>query len=374
MPGSGVPAAQNGNITSLKWWHVNQYNQTYSYKYDHLNRVTDAIHGEIAGTTYSVKNEYNEKFQYDVRGNILKLDRQGLVPRQDIAELCYKPITIDSLQYIYATGTNKLTQVVDHAPCPDMIQLPQDIDRDITYAANQEIWVDKTKVHCGVQMNLYAPNTKIFDSLILAGQSCTAPLVTAYPGPCPQTKYTEGFNQQSASGLYTYDNSGNLSYDPNKKLTFYYNYHNLPYRIVGAENDELQMLYAADGRLLQRKYLKNNAQISKTDYLRGKEYKSDIPESIYHKDGRVIQKGGNTYQYEYHIKDHLGNVRVTFEDMNANGIISSNEIKSRNDYYSFGMEWNNRWELGDTILPENLKRYNGKELFSEMDLGHYAYG
>ncbi|MFZ1704845.1 MAG: RHS repeat-associated core domain-containing protein, partial [Saprospiraceae bacterium] len=151
-------------------------------------------------------------------------------------------------------------------------------------------------------------------------------------------------------------------------------YHNLPYRIVGAENDELQMLYGADGSLLQRKYLKNNAQISKRDYLRGKEYKSDILESIYHKDGRVIQKGGNTYQYEYHIKDHLGNVRVTFEDMNANGIISSNEIKSRNDYYSFGMEWNNRWELGDTILPENLKRYNGKELFSEMDLGHYAYG
>ncbi|MBK9567138.1 MAG: hypothetical protein IPO37_18805 [Saprospiraceae bacterium] len=145
LPCSGVPAAQNGNITSLKWWHVNQYNQTYSYKYDHLNRVTDAIHGEIAGTTYSVKNHFNEKFQYDSRGNILKLDRQGLVPRQDIAELCYKPITIDSLQYIYATGTNKLTQVVDHAPCPDMIQLPQDIDRDITYAANQEIWVEKPR-------------------------------------------------------------------------------------------------------------------------------------------------------------------------------------------------------------------------------------
>ncbi|MBK7634680.1 MAG: hypothetical protein IPJ13_10565 [Saprospiraceae bacterium] len=51
LPGSGVPAAQNGNITSLKWWQANQYNQTYSYKYDHLNRVTDAIHGEIAGTT-----------------------------------------------------------------------------------------------------------------------------------------------------------------------------------------------------------------------------------------------------------------------------------------------------------------------------------
>ena len=38
------------------------------------------------------------------------------------------------------------------------------------------------------------------------------------------------------------------------------------------------------------------------------------------------------------------------------------------------MEWNNRRELSDTISPENLKRFNGKELFSEMNLGHYAYG
>jgi hypothetical protein len=42
MTGSGVPARQNGSITTLKWWHANQYNQTYSYMYDHLNRVTDS--------------------------------------------------------------------------------------------------------------------------------------------------------------------------------------------------------------------------------------------------------------------------------------------------------------------------------------------
>jgi len=198
-------------------------------------------------------------------------------------------------------------------------------------------------------------------------------MVTTYPGPCPQTKYTEGFNQQSMAGLYTYDTGGNLIFDPNKKVTFYYNYHNLPYKIVGSENDEIQMMYSADGTLLQRKYIKNNVEVSKRDYLRGKEYKSDILESIYHADGRVIKKG-SLFTYEYHIKDHLGNIRVTFVDDDANGLITGTELRSRNDYYSFGMEWNNRWELGDTISPENLKKYNGKELFSEMNLGHYAYG
>ncbi len=372
LSGSGVPARQNGNITALKWWHLNQYNQTYSYKYDHLNRVTEARHGEIQGTSYSLKNQYNEQFLYDPRGNMTKLDRKGMVQRPDIQDNCYKPMTIDSLTYVYALGTNQLVQVVDKAPCPEVITLPAEIDRDIIYAASQEIRIDHTKVGCGVEMSLYAPNTLITDSLILLKQTCTAPMVTAYPGPCPQTKYTEGFNQQSMAGLYTYDTGGNLIFDPNKKVTFYYNYHNLPYKIVGAENDELQLLYSADGTLLQRKYLKDGVQISKRDYLRGKEYKSDILESVYHADGRVIKKG-SLFTYEYHIKDHLGNVRVTFEDLNNNGNITSNEIKSRNDYYSFGMEWNNRWELSDTISPENRYRFNGKERWQEMNLSLSNY-
>ena len=233
-------------------------------------------------------------------------------------------------------------------------------------------------MRCGVNLKLTAGNEiKIIDSLhipscgalvqtysgpctdAIVGQSFTAPLVTAYSGPCPQTKYTEGFNQQSVGGLYTYDNSGNLSYDPNKKLTFYYNYHNLPYRIVGAENDQLQLLYGADGTLLQRKYLKNNIVITKTDYLRGVEYKSDTLESVHHPDGRAI-KSGSDWIYEYWIKDHLGNVRVTYRDNNGDNIIdfSDHGSTSVHNYYTFGMEWIN---LADTLQPRNLYRYNGKE-------------
>ena len=121
------------------------------------------------------------------------------------------------------------------------------------------------------------------------------------------------------------------------------------------------------GTLLQRKHIKNNAPVSKRDYLRGKELSNDLMESVYHEDGRVI-KSGNTWQYEYWLKDHLGNIRATFSDANGNNIITDNERKSRNDYYSFGLEWNNRWDLSDTISPLNLKRYNGKELVTEINL------
>jgi hypothetical protein len=70
--------------------------------------------------------------------------------------------------------------------------------------------------------------------------------------------------------------------------------------------------------LLQRNYKKNSATIYTKDYLRSKEYRNGILESIYHNDGRVT-KDESGYHYEYHIKDHLGNIRVTFVDDNNDG-------------------------------------------------------
>ena len=111
----------------------------------------------------------------------------------------------------------------------------------------------------------------------------------------------------------------------------------------------------------------------KIDYLRGVEYQSDMPQSIYHSYGRNILQVAY-WEPEYHIKDHLGNVRVTFCDENSNGLIQGSERLSINDYYAYGMEWNNRYELSDTIAPGNKYRYNGKELFTEMDLDVLHYG
>ncbi len=370
--GSGVTANQNGNITTMSWGHRFQTNGTlaYNYKYDHLNRVTEALQGTRSGTTVYLQNRYDEKFQYDTRGNITRLDRKAMIYQPQINYYCFKPQTIDSLTYTIWPGTNKLAHVQDKAPCIAVITLPPVIDRDMQYAATQEIRIEDTDVRCGVNLKLIAGNEiKIIDSLHIP--SCGA-LVQTYTGPCTDAKYTEGFNQQSVNRLYEYDGGGNMTYDPNKKLTFYYNYHNLPYRIVGAENDQLQLLYASDGSLLQRKYLKNNIVITKTDYLRGVEYKSDTLESVHHPDGRAI-KSGSDWIYEYWIKDHLGNVRVTYRDNNGDNIIdfSDQGSTSVHNYYTFGMEWIN---LADTLQPRNLYRYNGKEMIEEMDLNLAGYG
>gem|GEM_PF-6849872 len=49
------------------------------------------------------------------------------------------------------------------------------------------------------------------------------------------------------------------------------------------------------------------------------------------------------WQWEYYIRDHLGNIRVSFADLNENGTIEvalycHNEVLEENHYYPFGMK------------------------------------
>jgi len=74
---------------------------------------------------------------------------------------------------------------------------------------------------------------------------------------------------------------------------------------------------------------------------------------------------GDTYEYQYFLKDHLGNTRVTFTE---NGNIIQEDA-----YYPFGMQMNGLcYESGTDFLNKNL--YNGKELQDDFGLDWYDYG
>ncbi|HZV71385.1 MAG TPA: RHS repeat-associated core domain-containing protein [Saprospiraceae bacterium] len=370
VSGSGVSQNKNGNITTLRWWHRGNYTQTYSYDYDFLNRISKAVHGEIIVNDYTKLNRYYEDFDYDKRGNILHLNRKGM---SNLGMECYTPGTIDSLTFTYADSSNRLSQIEDLAPCPEIITLPPVIDRDMVYAAN-EIRVLNTEVSCDVDVLLIVDErVNIIDSLKVLNLCDSTPYVEVKEGPCPASKFTEGFNHQSPDGEYGYDDAGNMIYDPNKNLTFHYNHLNLPFRIVGNEDDEVRFFYGSDGSLLRKEYIKHDSLYWKIDYIRGKEYRNDSLETVYHTVGRVV-KDSTGWSYEYWLKDHLGNVRVTFADNNDDGVVFGTERRTRNDYYSFGLEHNGIWEESEQYFPKNRFGYNGKEMTEEMNLGMYDYG
>jgi RHS repeat-associated protein len=103
------------------------------------------------------------------------------------------------------------------------------------------------------------------------------------------------------------------------------------------------------------------------DYAGGIEYKNNVLEAMYHAEGRAY-RSGTTWQYEYTLKDHLGNSRVTFADLDNNGTINPlAEILQENHYYPFGLNQEGKW-LNNAALPDTKYQYNGKELNEDLGL------
>lgn len=126
---------------------------------------------------------------------------------------------------------------------------------------------------------------------------------------------TTGFKDGNMSGNdYAYDLNGNLTVDKNKGISgtagnvIAYNFLNLPERVQKSATQVVTYIYDASGRKL-RQELTDGAIRKATDYSGEYIYENDTLRLINHDEGRILPK---TSEYQYHLKDHLGNVRLTF--------------------------------------------------------------
>jgi RHS repeat-associated protein len=88
-------------------------------------------------------------------------------------------------------------------------------------------------------------------------------------------------------------------------------------------------------------------------------------------EGRITNSGSNTspvWDWEYDLKDHLGNVRVVISPKSTPGY--SNVLQETN-YFPFGMRMS---ELSTINGTDNKYLYNGKELQTDFGLDWYDYG
>ncbi len=93
-------------------------------------------------------------------------------------------------------------------------------------------------------------------------------------------------------------------------------------------------------------------------------YENNQLQFILTSEGRIMMQNEDTYEYQYFLKDHLGNTRIT---LSQNGT-----ILQENAYYPFGM--NIAGLSSANSSPENKYKYNGKELEGEFGLDWYDYG
>ncbi|MCP4177716.1 MAG: hypothetical protein GY756_08115 [bacterium] len=77
---------------------------------------------------------------------------------------------------------------------------------------------------------------------------------------------------------------------------------------------------------------------------------------------------GDVYHYQYHLTDHLGNTRVTFD--------TDGNVLQEDSYYPFGMTMNGLSFTAQSLDPENKNKflYNGKELQDDHGLDWHDYG
>ncbi|MBT1685805.1 DUF6443 domain-containing protein [Dawidia soli] len=121
----------------------------------------------------------------------------------------------------------------------------------------------------------------------------------------------KGFiNGNTGTDDYSYDLNGNLDKDKNKGLltkgSIRYNHLNLPSQVLKG-TDQISYVYDATGAKLSQ--VVSGATSKTTDYIGELIYENNSLLFVNHTEGRVIPAGS---EYQYYLKDHLGNVQLTF--------------------------------------------------------------
>ncbi len=341
----GFKGYKNGNIAVQYWQVAGRDRQAYAYDYDNLDRLEWAIYSDIdKNNHYYNHGIYNEQIDdYDKIGNIKRLNRWGVTAECDNhGSILYEFGQIDALTYDYNGDRSRLVNINDGSGNP------------------------------------------------------------------------HGFVPQVSS--YDYDNNGNMNSDDGKQITIAYNHLNLPREIIRPwESEEqpggiLRFVYDATGRKLKKTLYAagSSIELSSTLYEGGIEKESKVlPDNsiasaifVYHAEGRValywpspteyefIAPNAPRWEYEYTLRDHLGNSRVTISDKNNDGYIQASggdwsagpidfnytEILQENHFYPFGLTMEGAWREPELPRKENEYGYNGKELNEELGLGWLDYG
>ncbi|AZA84895.1 sugar-binding protein [Chryseobacterium lactis] len=317
----------NGNIAEIDWRNASEdVLKRYSYSYDALNRLKDAIYTE-PGTTNPYNNNFNENLTYDLNGNILTLKRNAVPVTGTTAT------QVDDLQYQY-TG-NRLNQVIENAMNNTGYEGGNNI---IDYDPNGNMINMKDK---GIQSIVYnylnLPNAIGITQVNPAGKVSTTNIAHMYRADGIKLRKT--FVQSAYMGL------------PIQRMTDYLDGFQYSY----IDNGTGCFTCKTENAYEEQAYRKIIIPVIPGD---PKWILDFVPtaEGFY-------SFTENRYIYQY--KDHLGNARVSFAK-NSAGVL---EVTDTNSYYPFGL--NHIGGFKGLLSGYYNYKYNGKEL---QETGMYDYG
>jgi len=133
-----------------------------------------------------------------------------------------------------------------------------------------------------------------------------------------------------------------------------YNYLDLPQQLKINKNNpnKINNLYTAAGTKLKKQTKINNTPVTTTDYIGSFVYEDEGTFELRYiltPEGRVIANPDGTFEYQYFLKDHLGNTRVTFTQ--------TGEVIQEDSYYPFGMSMTGLSHLAHQSLQRKSIRH-----------------
>lgn len=249
----------NGAIAGAKWKAAGDgIARAYGFSYDKANRLKTAdFSQQNQGSTVWANGTVDfsvSGLAYDANGNILSMKQRGLKLGSSA--------TIDSLTYQYFTNSNQLQKVADGIA--DM-----------------------------------SPMGDFKDTAL-------------------------------SSDDYTYDVNGNITRDYNRHMHTtantdgaVYNFLNKPDSIVIAGKGRINYYYDASGTQLRRQVKDDDGTVKDYLYINGFVYLNDTLQYVLQEEGRIryAQKKNSmtgavyyAFEYDYFIRDHLGNVRTVLTE------------------------------------------------------------
>ena len=381
---TGIPSIQrkNGDISQMVWQTRGRDRFGYGFEYDYLNRLTQANYEVIRSDNELVTNQTN-KYHVNISytnalGDIATLQRHGTTNDNDP---CGLPEMFDDMTYTYYPGTSRIRDISDVAEVAQEGYPAYDTgSADYTYDGNGNVTYDPSrKVHI-IYNRLNLPDSLLFED----GRK----VINLY----------DHTGTKLAQSEYTADGSLALRRDYIENIELV--------------NGQVQAIYHDEGRVIK----KDGPSIAVLpDTIRAhaaydKYYYADKIISPSVVIGPLIGTGNVTFeardsikmvypfqtvdntgldfearikempidsswQWEYVLRDHLGNIRISFADLDDDGVItvaldSTNEILEEHHYYPFGMKHKGPWLHRKNLGFSNRYNYNGKE---EMPFAGYLY-
>ncbi len=349
--------------------------ETRYFDYDHASRVNWIEHEITVGTqvyprTRMAEYDYNElgqvieknlhmidsgvyrqsvDFQYNIRGWLTQINDPGLTAEPD---------DLFGMQLLYESGQDQLafdgnisgvrwqTSVGGKQRTYGYVYDPMSRLKMADYRAGTG-WLEEQGNH-EVRIREYDLNGNI-KSLERQGQTSAGGAIGlmdslnyAYRGNLLKSVGDTGNNAfgfkdgSTSQEEYTYDVNGNMLSDKNKGIdSIAYNHLNLPTTVIlsGSQESRVEYTYDASGAKLKQELYVDSVLTSTQYYVGSYIYQQDSTNDktlslIQTEEGRIVPwttTDYTGYEYQYHLTDHLGNVRLTMAGNNVSTVEATME-------------------------------------------------